>query len=272
MITLDQLPAGHPARAFLTGSTTWFAVPADPRFSYGLYVPDGFTPGAAHPLVVVVHGTSRRAQELRDTWAAFAEQHEAVIVTPLFPAGITSSDDLDSYKAVEDQGVRFDRVLFDLLDEVAARWGLEAGRFYLTGHSGGGQFASRMLLLHPDRLAGVVISAPGRVTLIDPGQKWPRGTADTRTRFGIDVDAAAVAKVPALLTAGADDTGTAELGAQDDASQARYGATRLARLATLAGNLRAHGADVRLELVPGAGHHRNPTLAVAQRFLGELMR
>ena len=41
MITLDQLPAGHPGHAFLTGSTTWFAVQADPRFSYGLRIPDG---------------------------------------------------------------------------------------------------------------------------------------------------------------------------------------------------------------------------------------
>jgi hypothetical protein len=107
--------------------------------------------------------------------------------------------------------------------------------------------------------------------LIDPGQKWPRGTADTPARFGVDIDAAAVARVPALLTAGDADAGTAELRAQDDASQAGYGATRVARLATLASNLRDHGADIRLELAPGAGHHGNPTLAIAQRFLGELI-
>jgi len=271
MITLGQLPAGHPGRAFLTGSTTWFAVQADPRFSYGLHIPDGFAPGGVYPLVVAVHGTTRRAQQLRDAWTPFAERHHAVIITPLFPAGITGADDLDGYKAIEDHGIRYDQVLFDLLDEVAARWGLDAGRFYLAGHSGGGQYANRMLLLHPARLAGVVISAPGRVTLIDPDQPWPRGTADTRARFSLDIDPAAIAGVPALLTAGEHDEGTAALHAQHDASQAGYGATRIARLATLAGNLRAFSADIRVEIAPGAGHHGNPTLAIAQRFLSNLV-
>jgi poly(3-hydroxybutyrate) depolymerase len=271
MIALGQLPAGHPGRAFLTGSTTWFAVQADPRFSYGLRIPDGFAPGAAYPLVVAVHGTTRQAQQLRDAWTAFAERHHAVIITPLFPAGITGADDVHGYKAIEDHGIRYDQVLFDLLGEVAARWSLDVERFYLAGHSGGGQYANRMLLLHPARLAGAVISAPGRVTLIDPDQPWPRGTADTRARFGLDIDPAAIAAVPALLTAGERDEGSAALHAQQDASQAGYGATRVARLATLAGNLRACSADIRLELAADAGHHGNPTLAIAQRFLGNLI-
>jgi poly(3-hydroxybutyrate) depolymerase len=271
MITLDQLPAGHPGRAFLTGSTTWFAVQADPRFSYGLRIPDGFAPGAAHPLVVAVHGTTRQAQQLRDAWTPFAERHHAVIVTPLFPAGITGADDVDGYKAMEDHGIRYDQILFDLLGEVATRWSLDVARFYLAGHSGGGQYTNRMLLLHPGRLAGAVISAPGRITLIDPDQPWPRGTADTRARFGIDIDRAAIAAVPTLLTAGERDEGRAALHAQHDASQAGYGATRVARLETLAGNLRAHSADIRLELAADAGHQGNPTLSIAQRFLGGLI-
>jgi pimeloyl-ACP methyl ester carboxylesterase len=165
----------------------------------------------------------------------------------------------------------YDQVLFDLLDEAAARWNLGVSRFYLAGHSGGGQYASRMLLLHPGRLAGTVISAAGRITLIDQDQPWPRGTADTRARFGIDVDRAAIAAVPTLLTAGERDERSAELQAQDDASQAGYGVTRIARLRTPAENLRAQSADFRLELAPGAGHDGNPTLGIAQRFLGSLI-
>jgi poly(3-hydroxybutyrate) depolymerase len=271
MITLGQLPAGHPGRAFLTGNTTWFAVQADPRFSYGLHIPDGFAPGAAHPLVVVVHGTARRAQQLRDAWTPFSEQHQAVIVTPLFPAGINGPDDLDSYKFIEDHGIRFDQILFRLLDEVAARWSLDVSRFYLAGHSGGGQYTNRMLLLHPGRLAGAVVSAPGRITLIDPDQPWPRGTANTRARFGLDIDETAIAAVPILLTAGEHDKGTEALHGQHDASQTGYGATRVARLGTLAENLRAHSASIKLELAPGARHHGDPTLAIAHRFLGNLL-
>jgi hypothetical protein len=127
MITLSQLPPGHRGRAYLTGSTTWFAVQSDARFSYGLYVPEEFVSRAPHP-VVVVHGTSRRAQELRAAWVPWAERHQPVIVAPLFPAGITGPDDLDSYKTIGDGSIRYDQVLFDLLDEIAARWGLDVAR------------------------------------------------------------------------------------------------------------------------------------------------
>lgn len=271
MITLAQLPAGHPGRRFLTGLTTWFAVGSDPRFSYGLYVPDGFVPSAPWPVVVAIHGSSRTAQELRQTWASFAEQHRAVVVAPLFPAGISSADDLHGYKNIKDGGTRYDLVLFDLLDEAAARWGLNVSRVLLAGHSGGGQFAARMLLLHPGRLAGVVVSAPGRVTLIDPARPWPAGTADAAEQFGIVVDPAQVADVPTLLTVGADDLGTADLQAQHDASQDGYGSTRIARLETLAANLRANGAEVSLQTVPGASHHGNATQAAAERFLADLV-
>jgi poly(3-hydroxybutyrate) depolymerase len=271
MITLSQLPPGHPGRAYLTGSTTWFAVQSDARFSYGLHVPEEFVPGTPHPVVVVVHGTSRRAQELRAAWVPFAERHRAVIVSPLFPAGISGPDDLDSYKTIGDGGVRYDHVLFDLLDEVAARWGLDVARFFLAGHSGGGQFAARMLLLHPDRLAGAVVSAPGRITLIDPDHRWPTGTADTRGRFGIDVEELRIGAVPTLLTAGERDDDTAQLDPQHDPSQAGYGSNRVARLAVLADNLRAHGSSVQVELAAGAGHRGNPTLAIAQRFLAGLI-
>lgn len=271
MITLEQLPPGHPGRAYFTGDTIWLAVQSDPRVSYGLHVPEGFTPGGRHPVVVAVHGTSRRAQELRAAWSPWSERRGAVIVAPLFPAGLTGPDDLDSYKAIESHGVRFDQVLFDLLGEVNARWGVDVSRFYLVGHSGGGQFVLRMLLLHPHRLAGAAISAPGRITLVDPEQPWPRGTADTRQRFGIDVDAAAVAAVPVLLTAGEGDADPSVLIAQRDASQEGYGATRVERLATLAANLRENGANVTVELAPGAGHQGDPTLEIQQRFLDELI-
>lgn len=272
MITLTQLPGNHPGRRFLTGDTTWFATQADQRFSYGLRVPERFVPGTRCPVVVAVHSTMRRAQELRRSWSDFAEQHRAVIVTPLFPAGISGPDDLDGYKEIGDGQLRYDQVLFAMLDEIAARWDLDVSRFYLAGHSGGGQFAARMLLLHPGRLAGVAISAPGRITLVDPAVSWPAGTADTEDRFGIRVDPAEVAKVPILLTAGAEDLGTADLQAQEDPAQESYGSTRIARLTTLAGHIRATGADVRLELVPGVGHSGNPTQPVVERFLAGLIR
>ena len=111
-----------------------------------------------------------------------------------------------------------------------------------------------MLLLHPRRLRGVVISAPGRVTLVDTGSGWPRGTADVAGRFGLSIDAAAIARTSILLSIGSEDLGTADLAAQRDPSQDGFGRTRRERLDTLANALRALGADPAIYIAPGGTH------------------
>jgi len=269
MITLAQLPAGHPGRALLTGHTPWFAYQGDPRLSYGLYIPRGGAELEHAELLVVVHGSDRRAQLDRDTWASFGEERNLVIMAPLFPVGIDGPDDLDGYKNIENAGVRYDLALFGMLDEIRLRWGFDTGRFHLAGHSGGGQFALRMLLLHAQRLSGVVISAPGRITLADPGSAWPRGTGDVAERFGIIIDSAAIARTPALLTIGPEDRGADDLAAQHDPSQDGFGVTRLERFATLAEHLRALGADPAVHIAPGGTHSDPATIPVVQEFISQ---
>lgn len=271
MITLAQIPAGHPGRALLTGHTPWFAYQGDPRFSYGLYIPRGGEELEQAELLVVVHGTDRRAQLDRDTWASFGEDRNLVIMAPLFPVGIDGPDDLDGYKNIEHAGVRYDLTLFGMLDEIRLRWGVDTERFHLAGHSGGGQFTLRMLLLHPQRLRGVVISAPGRLTLVDPGSRWPRGTADVTERFGVSIDTAAIARTPILLSIGSDDLGTADLAAQRDPSQDGFGTTRRERLDTLASALRALGADPAISIAPGGTHSAPAGTPAAQEFIGKLL-
>jgi pimeloyl-ACP methyl ester carboxylesterase len=271
MITLAQLPAGHPGRALLTGHTPWFAYQGDPRFSYGLYVPRGGAELERAELLVVVHGTDRFAQLDRDTWAAFGEARNLVILAPLFPAGVNGPDDLDNYKTIDSGGVRYDLTLFGMLEEIRLRWAVNTGRFYLAGHSGGGQFALRMLLLHAQRLRGVVISAPGRLTLVDPGSRWPRGTADVAERFGLSIDTAAIARTPILLSIGSEDLGAADLAAQRDPSQDGFGRTRRERLDTLATSLRALGADPAISIAPGGTHSAPAGTPAAQEFIGKLL-
>jgi pimeloyl-ACP methyl ester carboxylesterase len=270
MITLAQLPAGHPGRALLTGHTPWFAYQAGQRFSYGLYIPRGGAELERAELLVVVHSTQRRAQLDRATWASFGEDRNLVIMAPLFPVGIDGPDDLDGYKNIDSGTVRYDRALFGMLDEIGLRWAVSADRFYLAGHSGGGQFALRMLLLHPQRLRGVVISAPGRITLADPTARWPRGTADVPDRFGVAIDTAAIARTPTLLAIGSEDLGTADLAAQRDPSQDGLGATRRQRLDALAVSLRALGADPALYIAPGGTHSDPAILPAAQEFIANL--
>ncbi|MCW5604281.1 MAG: alpha/beta hydrolase [Burkholderiales bacterium] len=238
-----------------TGATGMFACRSDSRYAYTLYVPRG----GLRCVLVVVHGSRRAFRECRDLHAEFAERHGCVIVAPLFPAGLHVPGDGDGYKFLRDGGVRCDLLLLDMVDEVAARYGVPAARFLLSGFSGGGQFAHRFFYLHPRRLAAVSIGAPGAVTLPDPGRPWWSGISDATRIFGLPVDVGALRAVPVHLVVGAEDLGTERImrkpedrywveGAND------AGATRIERLEALGRSLRANGVSVRHEIVPGVGH------------------
>jgi poly(3-hydroxybutyrate) depolymerase len=272
-LTPWDLPAGHPGITFLTGATAFFALTDDTRFSYCLYVPTGHAPdGPPLPLVVTVHGTRRRAETLRDAFADFAERHNCVVLAPLFPAGITGPNDVDSYKLLSPAGFRPDEVLLAMVDEAAARWHVRTDSFHLHGFSGGGQFAHRFAYLHPHRLASMSVGAPGRVTLLDPTTTWWHGTADMKDRFGTDADPAALRGLPVQLVVGENDTDTVELTPGKGPSSAATGTDRVERINALRANWRDHGINARLDIVPGTGHNHFAVLPAVQRFLETQVR
>lgn len=252
------------------GATTHFACQADQRFSYCLYVPPGYGPDA--PLVVVVHGTERAAQRYRDAFARFAEHHGCLVLAPLFPCGIGRPGELDDYKWIAYDGIRFDHVLLAMVDEVAATWGVRAERLLLHGFSGGGHFAHRFLYLHPRRLRGVSIGAPGVVTLLDPDRSWWVGVRDLEARFGRPLDLEAIRAVPVQTVIGGADTETWEIAIEpggplwmDGAELA--GTNRLQRLDALRASLERHGVAVRHDVVPGAAHDGWAVLDPVRDFL-----
>ncbi|OUD05079.1 poly(aspartic acid) hydrolase [Streptomyces swartbergensis] len=263
-----DLPAGHPGISFLTGPTAQFALARDPRFSYCLYVPRHHSPDVPpRPLVVTVHGTRRRSETLRNAFTDFAEAHDCVVLAPLFPAGITGPNDVDSYKLLSTTGFRPDELLLDMVEEAAARWHVRTDRFHLHGFSGGGQFAHRFAYLHSDRLASLSIGAPGRITLLDPTRAWPHGTADMKEQFSTDADPAALRGLPVQLVIGEDDNGTADLPPPDAGGAAPTGTSRMDRINSLRANWRAHGIDTRLDVIPGVAHDHFAVLAAVKEFL-----
>lgn len=149
-----------------TGVTSFFASQTDQRFSYCLYVPTAHQDETRRlPLVVIMHGTGRNAERYRTLCREFCEEHECVVVAPLFPAGIAEEGDLHGFKRILRHGIRYDRALLDIVDQVQARWRVDGSKFLLHGFSGGGQFSHRFADLgdrrtrgrrgrrHPDRTA-----------------------------------------------------------------------------------------------------------------------
>ncbi|MFJ1767028.1 alpha/beta hydrolase [Amycolatopsis sp. NPDC088138] len=255
------------------GSTPVFASRHDQRFSYCLHVPENLAPGT--PIVVVVHGTERNFLLYRDHLRPFAEEHGVVVLAPLFPAGIIDPGDLHNYKFLDYQGIRYDQVLLSMVDEVAQRYPVDAGQFYLHGFSGGGQFAHRFFYLHPDRLAGVSIGAPGRITRLDDTLPWWLGTADFEKTFGQPIDVEALRRVPVLMVVGDQDVETWEITNPGEpnwmAGAELTGDTRVERLKTLERDFTAHGITVRFELVPGVSHHGSQVLSPVRDFFAELI-
>lgn len=266
----------QPTAAFYSrGKTPVFASQYDQRFSYCLYVPEDLGQGKV-PLVVIQHGTERNFLLYRDHLASFADEHRVVVLAPLFPAGIIDPGDLHNFKFIDYQGIRYDKVLLAMVDEVAARYPVDAEAFYLHGFSGGGQFAHRFFYLHPDRLAGLSIGAPGRITQLDDSLPWWLGTKDVEERFGQPIDVDALRRVPVLMVVGDQDVDTWEINNPGESNwldgAEKTGETRVERLRTLETNFVGHGIDVRFVLVPGVAHRASLTLPPVRDFFAELLQ
>lgn len=272
--------AGHGKRIsyYGFGRTSMFACQFDQRFSYCLYVPEGYDEDgdAAYPLAVIVHGTNRPAQEYRDRFADFAEREQCVILAPLFPCGIIEPGELDNYKYIKFHDIRFDRVLLAMVDEVAQTYRVDAGRFLLHGFSGGGHFAHRFFYLHPRRLLGVSIGAPGVVTLLDEDRDWWVGVRDLAAQFGIPLDVPAMREVAVQMVIGGDDTETWEITIEPSSPRWMLGAdaagrTRLDRMVSLRERFQRHGITVRHDVVPGIGHEGYKLLDPVKAFFAETL-
>ncbi|EUB98912.1 hypothetical protein PMI07_005193 [Rhizobium sp. CF080] len=250
-----------PLNFYRRGRTPFFASRMDQRFSWCCYMPSGYDPAGetVHPLAVLVHGSLRDADILRDEFIDFAEEQQCVLLAPLFPAGIHDPEDLHNYKHMIYHGIRYDLVLLDMIEELAARYRVRRDRVLMHGFSGGAQFAHRFLYLHPGRLRAVSIGAPGTVTLPDDSASWWVGIKGMEEIFGQRFDVEAMRRVAVQLVVGDADIETWDVtvgpkspfwmnGINDS------GDTRVERLHTLEKRLKAIGIEPRFDTVPGVSH------------------
>ncbi len=260
------------------GHTSQFASRHDQRFSWCAYVPTDYDERVdlVYPLLVVVHGTERGAQSCRDTFAEFGERTGCVVLAPLFPCGIEEPGELNNYKWLEFRGLRFDRLLLQMIDEVADLYRVDTSRFLLHGFSGGGHFAHRFFYLHPDRLLGVSIGAPGVVTLLDPKRDWWIGVRGLEERFGRSLDLDRMPSVAVQMVIGAEDRETWEITLQPSdelwipgANDA--GITRLDRLESLKRSFQRHGIAVRHDVVAGVAHDGSAVLDPVKDFFSGVL-
>lgn len=226
-----------------------WACHADPRFSYFIYIPEDVysSPDDSFHAVVLVHGTTRETDSYRHDYQQWAKEKHLAIIVPQFPAGMIDPDDFNDYKLIRQYGIQYDNILLAMLTEINERFpAVNIKKFFLAGHSGGGQFTHRFFYLHPERLIGVCISAPGRITYLDPNTDFYWGTKNFKEIFGCEPDYEALKQVPVHLLVGELDT--------DHVGYTPYGNNRMERIKTLLKNYQEHGISADLQILPGVKH------------------
>jgi hypothetical protein len=260
------------------GKTPVFASKIDPRFHYCLYVPPCVAEGGKADLLVTVHGSSRDSfLEYRNAFMEFGRLNDCIILAPLFPIGPRGDGERHGYKYMEEGDIRYDNVLLGMVDELSAKYGQSRDRFGIFGFSGGGHFAHRFTILHPDRLWAASIGAPGSVTLLDTTRNWWVGVKDIKERFGVHFNPAELAKLPVQMLVGEQDLETWEIIHQPGSSTWMEGAndaggTRPERLKSLKNSFEKIGVAVAFEVVAGISHERAKVLYLVQDFLTGVLK
>lgn len=213
---LDTRPADGVVSKRILGDAT--------RQPYFLYVPQ--RGGANAPVFVTVHGISRNAREHAERFASFAERYGVVLIAPYF-----SKDRFPDYQRLgrKGKGERADLALDRIVDEVGRLTGAQAGKLFLFGYSGGAQFVHRYTLAHPERVAKVVLGAPGWYTFPDPTVKYPKGIAQAKSLPGVAFDPSGFLAIPTCVLVGERDVRQDVALNKSPKIEQQQGATRLER-------------------------------------------
>ncbi|TVY84448.1 hypothetical protein LSUE1_G003798 [Lachnellula suecica] len=289
-LTTADVPPKFLKSAFLVGHIPLKALSVDPRVSYSLFVtPEHYNPNPASPLhtlpliplLIVVHGTSRRTSQLLSKLVAFAHSQRCAVLCPMFPAVLSS------------RTLRSDVAVLGMLEEVAQRWpGIDARKVFMMGFSGGGQFVHRFLYLNPERLQAVSVGAPGRVTRLDETLSWPAGVKDVEEKFEKKIDKEKIMAVRNIqLVVGSEDNevhGGKDFWAwrdemNDTSRPKKIGKSsggdgmetmRMGRLETLQKlqeSWRVDGIEAQLDIIPGVAHNSEGVLDAVLDFLRPLI-
>ena len=239
------------------------------------YRPERFGPDS--PIVFVMHGTKRNGKTYRDTWAPQSREHGFLLLVPEFPE--------DDYpEEAYQQGNLLDRkgkplppekwtfsVIEALFDHAKALTGSRVERYYLYGHSAGGQFVHRFVLFMPKaRYARAIAANPGYYTFPTREAEYPYGLKGTPTAGRIDP---AVFGRDFVLMLGDEDTNRDDPNLRKTPQADAQGLTRLERgknyfrAATDLAEKAGAPFNWRLVTVPGVGHSDSKMSPPAAREL-----
>jgi len=267
--TLSTLPS----RAGATGKLEFagFGPHPDEPIDVYSYMPD--TDLSEAPILVVMPGRGRNAQEYRDEWLEEARERRLILLVPEFPGDLYSVAEynLGNLEA-SGRTVPSDRWTFNVLEGLVAEVtrqvnGRQTG-YYLYGHSAGAQFVHRFMMFMADNQVIRAVSAnAGWYTAPDPLAPFPYGLKDSPASD--DDSVARMLASPLTVLVGSDDNDPDADGLRDDKGSRRQGSTRLERGFFFYQSGLNASAELavefgwKIDVVPGAGHYNSEMVAAA---------
>jgi len=199
---------------------------------YFLYLPAGYTPSKAWPLVLTLHGMKpfdhAESQELE--WESIADKDKMVVLAP----DLHNSDLFMEYplrnitRSVEQD----ERIVVTMINDVIRRCSIDRSKIFATSWSSGGYLLHYIVNNNPDMFAGVC--ARGSCFSLDANRKIPKWK----------IRRLAERKIPVLIYYGSNDFA----GIRKESEQAVTWYKQLKM-------------PVIRKLVEGKGHERVPELA-----------
>jgi len=131
-------------------------------------------------ILVIVHGSLEKgkpaielAKKFIKRWIPFSEERSLILIAPAFDR--LNYQSYGGFRGLFGREIGSDDFVNRLVDKFKKYFPSHEGKFYLYGHSAGGQFGIRYCVRHPNRIIKAVISAPGRYSFPNKNAAWPYG-------------------------------------------------------------------------------------------------
>lgn len=212
---------------------------------------------AAHPALVIVHGSSRRAARQFRAFLPLAIRLNVPLVVPTF-----DEEKFAGYQRLAGAAgpLAALHAVAVTLEDAHTTFGLDTTSVDFFGFSGGAQFVHRFALMEPARVRRLVLASAGWYTFLDPARRFPSGTAPGPATCDLQPDTRAFLRLPLHVLVGERDVDRDGSLRTGPAIDRRQGSNRLTRALRWIDHVedvaRLHDVPSRIsfDLLPDSGH------------------
>jgi hypothetical protein len=138
-------------------------------------------------ILVIAHGMLSKKDKASDVakkylsrWIRYADEYDLLLIAPVFdtPRFGNLGGGFGGYRNLFGKYTPADTFVNKIVNRYSEKTSSGSKRFYLYGHSAGGQFVNRYVVTHPENIIRAVISAAGRYSYPDTSSEWPYGAGN----------------------------------------------------------------------------------------------